>query len=236
MFIRLTKLDNTSIWINAAFVVTVEPRRGGGSIVVPIGDGLDYDVKEAPEAVLEALGDAPQPTVVPVPAPKGLTATPADVSPSPAVPHNAEQDAAPEAATAEKPTPVKKTTRSRAKKTAKAEQTADAEKPADEPAPEATKADEAVASEAPTEEKPKRTRTARKPKKPVSSLTDDQIARIVKMAPGSIKKLKNTLAAQFIVADADAEIAALEANGVFSLDRDHIIWAPFTPKPATISP
>ena len=93
-----------------------------------------------------------------------------------------------------------------------------------------------AAPEAPAEEKPKRTRAARKPKKPVSTLTDDQIARIVKMAPGSIKKLKNTLAAQFTVADADAEIAALEANGVFSLDRDHIIWAPFTPKPATLSP
>ena len=51
MFIRLTRLDSTPIWINASFVVTVEPRRGGGSIGVPIGDGLAYDVKESPEAV-----------------------------------------------------------------------------------------------------------------------------------------------------------------------------------------
>ena len=52
MYIKLTRLDNTPIWINASFVVTIEPRKGGGSVVVPIGDGLDYDVKETPEAVL----------------------------------------------------------------------------------------------------------------------------------------------------------------------------------------
>ena len=47
-FVRLTRLDGSPIWLNASFVVTVEPRKGGGSVVVPIGDGLDYDVKEPP--------------------------------------------------------------------------------------------------------------------------------------------------------------------------------------------
>lgn len=80
-FVRLTKLDGSPIWLNASFVVTVEPRKGGGSVVVPIGDGLDYDVREAPEAVLACLDGAPLPEVVPVPASDALTPTPDDVSP-----------------------------------------------------------------------------------------------------------------------------------------------------------
>ncbi|MBQ9740094.1 MAG: hypothetical protein IJV91_04045 [Kiritimatiellae bacterium] len=62
-------------------MVTVEPSRGGGSIVVPIGDGLDYEVKEPPEAVLAVLDGAPPAKVVPVPPPKTLTPRPDDVSP-----------------------------------------------------------------------------------------------------------------------------------------------------------
>jgi len=81
MYIKLTRLDNSPIWINAAFVVTVEPRKLGGSTVVPIGDGLDYDVRETAEQVLAMLDGAPVPTVVPVPPPKGLAPTPEDVSP-----------------------------------------------------------------------------------------------------------------------------------------------------------
>ena len=81
MFIRLTRIDGLPIWINASFVVTVEPTRSGGSIVVPIGDGLDYDVREAPESVLALLNEAPPARVVPVPPPKALTKTPDDVSP-----------------------------------------------------------------------------------------------------------------------------------------------------------
>ena len=59
MFIKLTRLDNSPIWLNASFVVTVEPRKGGGAIVVPIGDGLDYDVREPAEVVLSLLAGAP---------------------------------------------------------------------------------------------------------------------------------------------------------------------------------
>ena len=81
MFIRLTRTDGQPIWINASFVVTVEPARSGGSVVVPIGDGLDYDVKETPETVLALLDEAPPAKVVPVPPPKALTPTPDDVSP-----------------------------------------------------------------------------------------------------------------------------------------------------------
>lgn len=84
MFIKLTKFDNSPIWVNASFIVTVEPRReGSGSVVVPIGDGLDYDVRESPEAVLAMLEGAPIPAVVPVPVSDCLTQTPEDVSPDP---------------------------------------------------------------------------------------------------------------------------------------------------------
>ena len=81
MFIQLTRTDGLPIWINAAFVVTVEPLRNGGAIVVPIGDGLDYEVRESPESVLALLKDAPPAKVVPVRPPKTLTPMPDDVSP-----------------------------------------------------------------------------------------------------------------------------------------------------------
>ena len=80
-FVRLTRLDGSPIWLNASFVVTIEPRKGGGTTVVPIGDGLDYDVRETPEDVLAYLDGAPVPEVVPVPTSDALTLTPEDVSP-----------------------------------------------------------------------------------------------------------------------------------------------------------
>jgi hypothetical protein len=80
MFIRFTRKNGLPIYINASFVVTVEPLAGGGSAVVPIGDGLDYEVLESPERVLEMLSGAPAPAVVPVPSSDSLTVTPEDVS------------------------------------------------------------------------------------------------------------------------------------------------------------
>ena len=226
MFIRLTRLDSTPIWINASFVVTVEPRRGGGAIVVPIGDGLDYDVKESPEAVLEMLDGAPAPAVVPVPAPKGLTVTPEDVSPADPSPADDVAEPPKPAPAAEPPAkPVKKTARSRSRKSAKAE-TSESSAQSEDASAGGDAAEPAAPAEQPAAgDKPKRAKTTRKPRKPVSTLTGDQVERLVKMAPGSIRKLQNTLAAQFRVEDIESEIAALQANGVFTLDRDHIVWA-----------
>ena len=117
MYIKLTRFDNRPVWLNAAFVVTVEPRRdGSGSVVVPIGDGLDYDVRESPEEVLRMLEGCPAPQVVPVPVSDCLTKTPADVSPEP--------ERKPE----EKPVEEKKTEVPAAKPAAQAE------KPAKKPA------------------------------------------------------------------------------------------------------
>lgn len=81
MYIKLTRIDGSPIWLNASFIVTIEPTKNGGSIVVPIGDGLDYEVKESAEAVLDLLKEAPCAPVVPVPPPKSLAPTSNDVAP-----------------------------------------------------------------------------------------------------------------------------------------------------------
>lgn len=113
MFVKLTRLDGQPIWINASFLVTVEPRKQGGSTVVPIGDGLDYDVRESPEAVLALAAGAPVPTVVPVPTSDALTKTPDDVSPEP---ERSAPEPVREAAPAE---PPRKVARPRTRKAAK---------------------------------------------------------------------------------------------------------------------
>ena len=128
MYIKLTRFDNRPVWLNAAFVVTVEPRRdGSGSVVVPIGDGLDYDVRESPEEVLRMLEGCPAPQVVPVPVSDCLTKTPADVSPEPErkPPVEASKDEEKPTEKAEKP--AKKPTR--AKKPAATKKVKPAKKP-----------------------------------------------------------------------------------------------------------
>ena len=62
MFVKLTKMDGSPLWVNANYVVTVEPSRTGGAVVVPLGDGLDYDVRETPEEVMALVaGEASAP-------------------------------------------------------------------------------------------------------------------------------------------------------------------------------
>ena len=126
MYIKLTRFDNRPVWLNAAFVVTVEPRRdGSGAVVVPIGDGLDYDVRESPEEVLRMLEGCPVPQVVPVPVSDCLTKTPADVSPEPE--RKPVEKPAEEKAEAPAVKPVKKP--ARAKKPAAAKKAKPAKKP-----------------------------------------------------------------------------------------------------------
>ena len=80
MFVKFTRKDGSPIWLNASFVVTVEPVKGGGSIVVPVGDGLDYEVREGVEQVVAAVESAQGGvSVVPVPATDALTAKPEDL-------------------------------------------------------------------------------------------------------------------------------------------------------------
>ena len=44
------------------------------------------------------------------------------------------------------------------------------------------------------------------------------------MAPKSIRKLRNTLSAQFTSGDVNQTIRALEMRGVLSVVRDHVEW------------
>lgn len=215
MFIKLTRTDGRPIWINPEFIVTVEGRKDGGSIVVPGGDGLDYDIKESPQAVMDLCGGKVVAAEIPPP-----PATPADPPPP--------EKGAEEKATvsgepaASEPVPAKKRGR-------KASKAAAAPEPA--PVPETPPAAEppAVAAEAepvtPDEEKPPakpRKRTSRK--KPTIDLTDEQMARLRKMAPGSRQKLLNTLV-HLKVPNAEATAVALIANKVLEILPDnHVNW------------
>lgn len=181
MFIKLTRPDQTPIWLNAAFIVTVEPRRGGGATVVPVGDGLDYDVCESPEAVLAMLVDAPTPAILPIPNKDALTPTPDDVSP--------EEDVRTEE--------IK-------------------EQPAEEPVERPVK----KSRKSTTVKKP---RVSRK-KKPALVMSAEQVERLRKMAPKTLKKLQNTLKTQFKVGDVDEAVASLAANEIFALQQEHVLW------------
>ena len=191
MFIKLTRKDGSPIWLNASFVVTVEPLRGGGSVVVPIGDGLDYDVRETPEAVLALLDGAPAPAVVPVPSSDALTAMPDDVSP---------------VATAEE---------------AVAESEPESESEA-KPAKRTRKAKAAVGGAAVPAKKPAKPRA--RGRKPALTLSEDEIGRLRKLAPKTVKKLANTLTAQFKVEDVEVTVRALEAHGIVELDQERVKW------------
>lgn len=202
MFIKLTKLDNSPIWLNASFIVTVEPRKGGGSIVVPIGDGLDYEVREKAEAVLALLDGAPQPVVVPVPTSDCLTQTPDDVSPEPAAPEH------------EAPAPIER-----------------APEVAAEPIAAGERVESATAEEKPAARKTTRkTATKAKPRKRATKKTplpldEAQVERLKKLAPRSTQKLANTLVSQFKIEDTATTIQALAEHEVLKLEGDHVIWS-----------
>ena len=199
MYIKLTRFDNRPVWLNAAFVVTVEPRRdGSGAVVVPIGDGLDYDVRESPEEVLRMLEGCPAPQVVPVPVSDCLTKTPADVSPEPE---------------RKPPEPVKPVEPER--------------KPDAVTTPVREDADGTVVKPAKKAAKPRKPTATKKPKvakKQALALSDAEVVRLGKLAPKSVAKLKNTLSTQFRDADVTETIAALEAKGVIKIDGNHVSW------------
>ncbi len=217
MFIKLTRLNGAPIWINGAYVVTVEKGRQVGSVVVPIGDGLDYDVKETPEQILGMI-DGKVPAVVPVPASDALTLgeTGAAVL----------EAAAAKEAEAAKAEPVKSAAVEA--KVEVAEPVKSAAEVAEESAAvavEAVKAVEtakkvakrsAVAKRAVKSSKAKTSRA----KKPVLDLDEKQIERLIKQKPGTKKRLINTLDSQFKTASSEATVAALIAHGVMKMDEN----------------
>ena len=209
MYIKLTRFDNTPVWINAAFVVTVEPRRQAvGSIVVPIGDGLDYEVRESPEQVLAMLDGAPVAAVVPVPPPKSLTKTPDDVSAEPMTMTAADVLAVSEVEQVKTAADSTDVFANRAEKSAEPEFTAPIE-----------------GAEAPAKKTAKKTTRKPRAKKTAEAVpTAEQIERLRKMAPGSVKKLANTITSQLKLAGPDSIIEDLVRQGVLTLDHDHVIW------------
>ena len=203
MYIKLTKLNGSPIWLNASFIVTIEAGRNGGAVVVPIGDGLDYDVRESPETVLGMLSAAPVAAVVPVPAPKGLTATPEDVSPETGVVDVARMPVSAEAS------PESQTSAETDATAARAAGSRDGEKP------------KSAAKVRKIATRP-RSRGGRKVK---LDLTEEQLGRLRKMAPGSLRKLLNTVLSQFKVTDPEHTIRGLVDHEIVAIDeQEHVNW------------
>ena len=219
MFIKLTRLNGAPIWINGAYVVTVEKGRQVGSVVVPIGDGLDYDVKETPEQILEMI-DGKVPAVVPVPASDALTLgeTGAAVLEAAKDVEAAKVEPVKSAAVeakVEKVEPVKSAAEAAEESAAVAVEAVKAVETAKTVKKRSTVAKRAVKSSA-------KAKTSRA-KKPALDLDEKQIERLIKQKPGTKKRLINTLESQFKTASSEATVAALIAHGVVKMDENEKI-------------
>lgn len=197
MFVKLKKKDGSPVWVNAGYVVTVTPAKFGGSTVVPIGDGFDYDVMEEPEEVVSLLSGA---ALSADEKPKRKTRKKkADgegaVSPEEPPPPEEEKPAAKEKPSGRKP--------ARKKQAAALEE-----------GPESVfgEAASAPAAEDVLAEKLK------------FDFPEEYIARLRKLAPGSIRKLNNTLVAQCNVTDPGPVVMYLVDRHVIALDKSHVVW------------
>lgn len=244
MFIQLTRLDGRRIWFNTRYMVTVEQRKGPGAIVVPLGDDLDYEVRESPEKVVSLCDGTPMPAHVEPPPPEPpkykinlpFAKTVKVVSPN--APESKPADApkaetAPKAENPSEPAPVPQTAEVPQIQTAEPP-AADAPAASEVPAPPAEPpAAEAPAAPEESAQKPARKTAAKKTaatkgrggRKPKLELDEAQITRLKSMKPGSEKKLVNTLNAQFGVSDVAKTVKALVAHGHMELsDQGHIDW------------
>ena len=221
MFIKLTRMDGSPIWINGASIVTIEARKSGGAVVVPVGDGLDYDVREEPEAVFKLLGEKPvEPKAPRTRKTKAATETAADSAPGEAKDVAAKDESAAQAAEAAPAddAPAGKA-KARARTTKKATKAA-AAKEAGAPAPAQSPAQPQVSGE----EAFTRALVGAVEKTPLD-LDDASVARLRKLAPRTIKKLQNTLLAQFKTADASVTTKALADSGIITVGPDdRLTW------------
>jgi uncharacterized protein YlzI (FlbEa/FlbD family) len=224
MFIRLTKRDGSPVWINVDFIVTVESVRTGGAVVVPSGDGLDYEVRESAEDIFKLIGEdavqeVPLESSVEVPceAPSSKESEPAKEEPV---------EPSPEPLFEGDAVPVQSESETAAAVTAVMQLSPDAPPPVERPSKRARKAKTrpAPAGTPATdgERKPTRRRAARKT--PLA-LTEDQLKRVRTMAPRSVKRLSNTLSSQFAVTDPETTIRALVEHDIIQIDdQSHITW------------
>ena len=227
MYVKLTQLNGKPIWFNQDYVVTVEPSKKGGALVVPLGDGLDYEVLESPAAIVESLGGSlvPSPPAVLQKAPPkqaepaaaeepslpdfridgGLIVPVASPSQPAAVPEKKKEEALP------RKTRKHTTTKRGAKSTA-------AENPAEAAAEKKTRKTAKKGTSA-------KSKTVRKESLPALPLTDEQLVRLQKMSPGSMRKLVNTLMSQFAIAETTPVVDALMAREIISVtDQGHVNW------------
>ncbi len=219
MFIRLTKKDGTFVWLNTEYIVTVEPVRTGGTIVVPVGDGLDYEVRESAETIISLVEGTPVAEIA------ATVAETPEEAPAEATP-------APEAAPAEAPvfeqTEVEvKSEAESAAAVAAVIQLTPPEAPAEgKPAKRARKTKgRPVPAGTPATEGERKVVRHRAARKTPLELTEDQLARIRAMAPRSVKRLSNTLSSQFDVIEPETVIRSLVEHDIITVDeQSHITW------------
>lgn len=219
MFIRLTKKDGTFVWLNTEYIVTVEPVRTGGTIVVPVGDGLDYEVRESAETIISLVEGTPVAEIA-----AAVAETPEE-APAEATPD-------PEAAPAEVPvfeqTEVEvKSEAESAAAVAAVIQLTPPEAPAEgKPAKRSRKTKgRPVPAGTPATEGERKVVRHRAARKTPLELTEDQLARIRAMAPRSVKRLSNTLSSQFDVIEPETVIRSLVEHDIITVDeQSHITW------------
>lgn len=245
MFVKLTKKDGSPVWLNANFIVTVESVRGGGSIVVPVGDGLDYEVSENVEKILPVIEKAQGAVaIVPVPTTDALSAVvekpveeasaereqPVAQQPEPKESENIEPPVfeAPdmpqvsEAAAAAGVAAVAAFNETKAKE---AEAAAGAAKPK---RVRKTKTKPAAPG-VPATEGERKTPRRRAARKTPLELDEDQISRLRSMKPRSFNKLSNVLKSpQFAIAEPEKTIKALIEHDIITIDEQtrHVEWIP----------
>lgn len=257
MFVRFTRKDGGAVWINSRYIVTVEQAKAGGSIVVPLGDGVDYEVRESPadaiglieRARAEKSPDAAVGGFEPA-APSGSIAQDAPVPAEPV--HSVEEappapvfESAPGGEGLDEKTSangvaafeafVESKTRAPAKKPgarrtrkAPAKKTQDgpaADVPESAAAPDPAPADEQDAPDVFAAGFDSGVKRRRDSAKAQMDLTNDEIDRLRAMAPKTVKKIVNSLNAQFGVQDADETVRSLSDRGIIAIDdKGRVAW------------
>lgn len=220
MFIRLTKKDGNHIWLNSGFIVTVEPVKSGGAVVVPFGDGLDYEVRESAESIISLVEGVPAADIVAAPV-EGAPVETEKVTPLAEVAETAEEQPVfeavdvPSVSEEESAAAVAAVSQLAPKPEEEEKPSKRARKAKTRPAPAGTPATEG-------ERKLPRRRAVRKT---TLDLTEEQLARVRSMAPRSVKRLTNTLSSQFAVLDPETTVRALVEHDIITVDdQSHITW------------
>lgn len=219
MFIRLTKKDGTFVWLNTNYIVTVEPVRTGGTIVVPVGDGLDYEVRESAESIISLVEGTPVSEIA------ATVAEPLEVKPQEtAAAHEADPACTPVFEQTE--LEVKSEAESAAAVAAVMQLTPPAADASEKPAKRTRKAKvRPVPAGTPATDGERKAPRHRAVRKTPLELTEDQLSRIRTMAPRSVKRLSNTLSSQFDVTEPETVIRSLVEHDIITVDeQSHITW------------